>query len=98
MRLASSSEDIGALKGLGEISEDVEDVEDGFRCICGASNIYFTLLAQVHGLRIERVRTSLYASNSLIRALGLVAFGNDWGNATASCAVTVLCHVVEALV
>ena len=39
--------------------------------------------------------TGFHASNGLILALGFIAFGDNWGDAAARCAVTVLCHVVR---
>ena len=69
--VVGGGEDVGALDGLGEVAEDVVDVEEGFACVGRTGNIW-RIKAVSMCIAIEylgRRNTSLEVSD-----LGVVAF------------------------
>lgn len=48
--LIARGEDIGALDGLGEVAEDVEDEEESFGCIFWAGDVLVVVLVEVNSM------------------------------------------------
>lgn len=74
-------ENVGALDGLREETEDVVDYQDGLGCAGGAGGVYggeFLVMMGSGGCQL--VLTGLHASQVNIFALGLIAFADDGGD------------------
>jgi hypothetical protein len=104
--LVGRGEDVGSLERLGEVSEDIIDIEERLGGIGWAGDIFESLVSKTAGSKamckyiymvgymVGGELTSLQAANSLVLSLGFIALGDNRRNAAASSAVTVLCHIV----
>ena len=75
--LVGIGEDIRSLDGLGEVTEDVVDEEDGFCCVGGASDILRRGLA---GVRERREEGGWKVSCYLVPVQGIKGTYNARGN------------------
>lgn len=78
---------------MGEVSEDIVDDQESLGRIGRAGNVLKLLVSGALDNEEEDL-TGLQATNGLIFPLGFIAFGDNWGDAAACSAMTVLCHVV----